>query len=122
MGGRWRGHQGQDMFARCGTRLALARGGEVQFAGYHGAAGNYVVVDTAGSGIDHVYMHLNAPALVSTGDRVFTGQKIGEVGDTGARHRLPPALRDVDRAGLVRGRAALRSAALVALLGRLQLS
>ena len=81
--GGGRGHQGQDMFARCGTRLALARGGEVQFAGYHGAAGNYVVVDTAGSGIDHVYMHLNAPALVSTGDRVFTGQKIGEVGDTG---------------------------------------
>ena len=81
--GGGRGHQGQDMFARCGTRLGLARGGKVQFAGYHGAAGHYVVVDTAGSGIDHVYMHLRAPALVSTGDRVFTGQQVGEVGDTG---------------------------------------
>jgi murein DD-endopeptidase MepM/ murein hydrolase activator NlpD len=81
--GGGRGHQGQDMFARCGTKLALARGGKVQYAGYHSAAGNYVVVDTAGSKVDEVYMHLRAPALVRTGDRVFTGQKIGEVGDTG---------------------------------------
>jgi murein DD-endopeptidase MepM/ murein hydrolase activator NlpD len=81
--GGGRGHQGQDMFASCGTKLALARGGKVQYAGFHAAAGNYVVVDAAGTGIDHVYMHLREPALVSTGDRVFTGQKIGEVGDTG---------------------------------------
>ena len=81
--GGGRGHQGQDMFATCGTKLALARGGKVQFAGYHAAAGNYLVVDAAGTGIDYVYMHLRAPALVRTGDRVFTGQKIGEVGDTG---------------------------------------
>ena len=81
--GGGRGHQGQDMFASCGTKLALARGGKVQFAGYHAAAGNYLVVDAAGTGIDYVYMHLRAPALVRTGDRVFTGQKIGEVGDTG---------------------------------------
>ena len=81
--GGGRGHQGQDMFASCGTKLALARGGKVQYAGFHAAAGNYVVVDAAGTRIDHVYMHLRAPALVSTGDRVFTGQKIGEVGDTG---------------------------------------
>jgi murein DD-endopeptidase MepM/ murein hydrolase activator NlpD len=81
--GGGRGHQGQDMFARCGTKLALARGGKVQYAGYHGAAGNYVVVDAAGTRIDHVYMHMREAPLVSTGDRVFTGQKIGEVGDTG---------------------------------------
>ena len=81
--GGGRGHQGQDMFARCGTKLALARGGKVQYAGFHGAAGNYVVVDTAGTRIDHVYMHLRESPLVRTGDRVFTGQKIGDVGDTG---------------------------------------
>jgi murein DD-endopeptidase MepM/ murein hydrolase activator NlpD len=28
-------------------------------------------------------MHMLEPALVKTGDRVFTGQKIGEVGETG---------------------------------------
>lgn len=81
--GGGRGHQGQDMFARCGTKLALARGGKVQYAGFHSAAGNYVVVDAAGTRMDHVYMHMREAPLVSTGDRVFTGQKIGEVGDTG---------------------------------------
>ena len=71
------------MFASCGTRLAAARGGKVQFAGYHSAAGNYLVIDGAGTEIDYVYMHLLEPALVKTGDRVFTGQKVGEVGETG---------------------------------------
>ena len=81
--GGGRGHQGQDMFARCGTRLAAARGGQVQYAGYHGRAGNYVVIDGDGTGVDYAYMHLRKPPLVSTGQRVFTGQKLGEVGDTG---------------------------------------
>lgn len=78
-----RDHKGQDMFADCGTKLAAARGGRVQFAGYHSAAGNYLVIDGAGTGIDYVYMHMRAPATVKTGDRVFTGQKVGEVGETG---------------------------------------
>jgi murein DD-endopeptidase MepM/ murein hydrolase activator NlpD len=81
--GGGRGHKGQDMFARCGTRLAAARGGRVEYAGYHGAAGNYVVIDGAGTGVDYVYMHMLEPPLVQTGQRVFTGQKIGEVGETG---------------------------------------
>jgi len=81
--GGGRGHQGQDAFARCGTRLAAARGGKVQYAGYHGRAGNYVVIDGDGIGIDYAYMHLRQAPLVSTGQRVFTGQKIGEVGETG---------------------------------------
>jgi murein DD-endopeptidase MepM/ murein hydrolase activator NlpD len=82
-GGGTRRHFGQDMFARCGTKLAAVRGGTVQYAGYHSAAGNYIVIDGAGTGTDYVYMHLRRPALVSTGDRVFTGQRIGEVGETG---------------------------------------
>ena len=81
-GGR-RGHQGTDMFARCGTRIAAARAGKVQYAGYHSRAGNYVVIDGAATGNDYVYMHLRRPPLVSTGQQVFTGQKLGEVGDTG---------------------------------------
>jgi murein DD-endopeptidase MepM/ murein hydrolase activator NlpD len=82
-GGGTRRHFGQDMFARCGTRLAAARGGTVQYAGYHSAAGYYIVIDGGDTGTDYVYMHLRRPALVSTGDPVFTGQKIGEVGETG---------------------------------------
>ena len=120
--GGGRGHQGQDNFARCGTRLAAARGGKVQYAGYHGRAGNYVVIDGAGTGIDYAYMHLRKTPLVSTGQRVFTGQKIGEVGSDRPRQRLPPALRDVVGPGLVRGRQAVRPAAVPAALGRLQLA
>ena len=81
--GGGRGHKGQDMFARCGTSLAAARGGTVEFSGYHSAAGNYVVIDGNGSDNDYVYMHLRRPALVRSGQRVFTGQALGEVGDTG---------------------------------------
>ena len=34
-------------------------------------------------GCDQPYMHLLEPALVETGQRVFTRQKIGKVGETG---------------------------------------
>lgn len=81
--GGGRNHKGQDMFARCGTRLAAARGGKVQYAGYHRYAGYYVVIDGAETGTDYVYMHMRKRALVRTGQRVFTGQKLGEVGETG---------------------------------------
>jgi murein DD-endopeptidase MepM/ murein hydrolase activator NlpD len=81
--GGGRGHKGQDMFASCGTRIAAARGGRVEYAGYHAAAGYYVVIDGAETDIDYVYMHMLSPPLVETGQRVFTGQKIGEVGQTG---------------------------------------
>ena len=81
--GGGRGHKGQDMFARCGTRLAAARGGRVEYAGYHSAAGYYAVIDGAETGVDYVYMHMLEAPLVQAGQRVFTGQKIGEVGETG---------------------------------------
>ena len=81
--GGGRGHQGQDMFAKCGTPLAVARGGRVRYAGYHSAAGNYAIIDGARTGLDYVYMHMKRPPLVKTGQRVFTGQAIGKVGDTG---------------------------------------
>jgi hypothetical protein len=81
--GGGRGHQGIDMFASCGTKLAVARGGKVQYAGYHSRAGNYAIIDGQGTGADYVYMHMLKPALVRTGQRVFTGQKLGEVGESG---------------------------------------
>ena len=81
--GGGRGHKGQDMFAKCGTPLAAARGGRVQVAGYHSAAGYYAVIDGRGTGRDYVYMHMLGPAKVSTGKRVRTGQLIGQVGESG---------------------------------------
>jgi murein DD-endopeptidase MepM/ murein hydrolase activator NlpD len=76
-------HQGQDTFAKCGTPLVAARGGTIKFKQYHALAGNYVVIDAAGTDVDYVYMHLAEPTPFRTGDRVYTGQRIGSVGDTG---------------------------------------
>lgn len=81
--GGGRNHKGQDMFAACGTKVVAARGGTVESAGYHSAAGNYVVIDGEGTDVDYVYMHMLKPPLVRTGDRVATGQAIGQVGETG---------------------------------------
>ena len=81
--GGGRGHNGQDMFAACGTPLVAARAGRVREAGYNGAGGNYVVISSQATGFDYVYMHLNAPPLVREGDRVTTRQPLGAVGQTG---------------------------------------
>lgn len=78
-----RSHQGHDVFASCGTAMVAARGGLVKFKGYHRAAGNYVVIDGAGTGYDYAYMHLAEPTAFEKGELVYTGQRIGAVGDTG---------------------------------------
>jgi murein DD-endopeptidase MepM/ murein hydrolase activator NlpD len=76
-------HQGHDVFARCGTPMVAARGGLVKFRGYHRAAGNYIVIDGAGTTYDYAYMHLAEPTPFEKGDIVYTGQRIGAVGATG---------------------------------------
>ncbi|MDA0180292.1 M23 family metallopeptidase [Solirubrobacter phytolaccae] len=81
--GGGRGHEGQDVFASCGTPLVAAHGGVVKFAGWHARGGNYLVIDNEGTGTDYVYMHLRDVPLVAKGARVFTGQPIGFVGATG---------------------------------------
>ena len=76
-------HEGVDIMAACGTPLVAARGGVVKYKGTHPAAGNYLVIDGAGTGVDNAYMHLRAPSPLSKGDKVLTGQPIGFVGRTG---------------------------------------
>jgi hypothetical protein len=76
-------HEGQDVMAACGTPLVAARGGQVQYAGYEGSAGNYIVIDGKGTGYDFMYAHLAEPSLLHTGESVRTGQPIGVVGETG---------------------------------------
>jgi murein DD-endopeptidase MepM/ murein hydrolase activator NlpD len=79
-------HQGQDVFARCGTPLVAARGGVVKLNRFESAAGNYIVIDGDGTDVDYVYMHLRDPSPLAKGARVRTGQPIGNVGDTGDAH------------------------------------
>jgi murein DD-endopeptidase MepM/ murein hydrolase activator NlpD len=76
-------HQGQDVMAGCGTKLVAARGGVVKFKGYQGNAGNYLVIDAEGEDSDQAYMHLASPSPLNKGDRVYTNQFIGPVGQTG---------------------------------------
>jgi murein DD-endopeptidase MepM/ murein hydrolase activator NlpD len=80
--GGGRGHQGQDMFATCGTPLVAVRAGRVQFAAAQSRAGNYVVLQSA-DGQSYAYMHMRDAALVNKGDVVYAGQRVGFVGQTG---------------------------------------
>ncbi len=82
--GGGRGHKGHDTFAKCGTPLVAARGGKVTRSGFDGhGGGNYIVIDADGTSFDHDYMHLRQPSPFRVGDHVYTGQQIGQVGDTG---------------------------------------
>jgi hypothetical protein len=76
-------HEGQDVFARCGTPLVAARGGVVKLNRFERSAGNYIVIDGDGTDVDYVYMHLRDPSPLKKDARVLTGQPIGNVGDTG---------------------------------------
>jgi hypothetical protein len=66
--GGGRGHLGQDMFADCGTPDRAAQGGRVEFSGYQGAAGNYLVIRSEESGEDQVDMHLLHEPRLAVGD------------------------------------------------------
>jgi murein DD-endopeptidase MepM/ murein hydrolase activator NlpD len=82
--GAGRGHEGQDVFARCGAPIVAARGGTVSWKQYQaGGAGNYVVIDGRHDKHDYMYAHLRQPASVREGEHVRTDQRIGRVGQTG---------------------------------------
>lgn len=76
-------HQGQDVFASCGTPLVSPERGRVVVRGFQASAGNYVVVRLSASGQDAVFMHLQKPSWTRVGTPVFPGQQIGRVGETG---------------------------------------
>lgn len=82
-GERGGAHKGIDVFADCGVPLIAPQGGRVVFVGNHSRAGHYVVVRSASSGEDHVFMHLQSPTPVRRGADVPAGASLGAVGDTG---------------------------------------
>jgi murein DD-endopeptidase MepM/ murein hydrolase activator NlpD len=77
-----RTHQGQDVFAKCGTPLVAVTGGTIKFSGEQSLAGNYIVLK-ADDGFDYAYMHLREPSPLKRDDTVTAGQRVGNVGDTG---------------------------------------
>jgi hypothetical protein len=81
--GAGRNHQGQDVFADCGTKMVAARAGKVTNVAFHEAAGNYIVINGKKNDTDYVYMHLQDAPTLAEGDKVKTGEGIGHVGETG---------------------------------------
>src|SRR3954447_4509766 len=87
--GGGRGHDGQDMFAACGTPIVASQGGRVRKAGYDPAGGNFVVLTEERTGLDAVYMHLAHPPRLHARETVETDQRIGSGGDTGSASAAP---------------------------------
>ena len=74
-------HTGVDLRATSGTPIYAANSGKVITSTYNTAYGNYVVIDHGG-GVATLYAHMTK-RLVSVGETVKQGQKIGTVGSTG---------------------------------------
>ena len=102
--GAGRGHQGQDVFADCGTKLVAARAGKVEIVAFHEAAGNYMVIDGKKTDTDYVYMHMQDAPKLNEGDKVKTGERDRPHWRDRQRLRLPSPFRDVGL-GLPAGRA-----------------
>jgi murein DD-endopeptidase MepM/ murein hydrolase activator NlpD len=85
-------HRGQDLAAAEGTPIVAPRGGDIEAVQYQaGRAGHYVVLDGKGEDRDYTFMHLRTGSVVvREGQSVRTGQRIGEVGNTG--HSTGPHL------------------------------
>ena len=81
-GSRWgRLHSGIDLAAPIGTKIKASDGGKVIFAGYNGSLGYMVKIDHGGGRVT-LYGHCSK-LFVKSGDRVYQGQHIANVGNTG---------------------------------------
>jgi murein DD-endopeptidase MepM/ murein hydrolase activator NlpD len=78
-------HQGQDLSASSGTPIVAPRGGVIKTVAYQASGGgHYAVLHGQGERRDYVFMHMRTGSVVvHEGQRVRTGQRIGEVGSTG---------------------------------------
>ena len=74
-------HDGDDYSARIGTDVHATANGRVKTSKYWGSFGNYIEIEH-NNGYITAYGHLSNRS-VKDGDKVFRGQKIGEVGNTG---------------------------------------
>lgn len=81
----YRPHHGVDYAAPIGTEVVATGSGKVIFAGWAGDAGRLVKIKHTTGDIVTKYMHLSkfGPGI-KKGVSVIQGQKIGEVGSTGA--------------------------------------
>ena len=79
-----RSHEGFDIVAACGTELVAAANGRVLRRAYDPVLyGNYLLIHGEGERRSYFYAHLPVPAAVERGERVWAGERVGAVGDTG---------------------------------------
>lgn len=78
---KYKFHEGDDYSARTGTSVYATANGRIKKSRYSGSFGNYIEIDH-GNGYTTSYGHLSR-RNVKSGDKVYRGQKIGEVGNTG---------------------------------------
>jgi murein DD-endopeptidase MepM/ murein hydrolase activator NlpD len=77
-------HEGFDVVAACGTELVAVRGGRVLRRGYDPVLyGNFLLIHGEGERRSYFYAHMPRPAPVDRGERVWTGERVGAVGETG---------------------------------------
>ena len=87
-----RTHQGTDIFAERGTEVVSATDGVVVRVGSIRLGGNMVMVFGEGLNL-YYYAHLDSHAEnLKVGDRVYAGQVIGYVGNSGNAATTPPHL------------------------------
>jgi len=76
-------HQGTDIAAACGAPMFAASSGTVEYAGWNGGYGNFILIDH-GNGIESAYGHIiSGGTLVQSGEQVVVGEQIASVGTTG---------------------------------------
>jgi peptidoglycan LD-endopeptidase LytH len=77
-------HEGVDIVAACGTGLVAVGNGRVLRAGYDPLLyGSYVLIHGEGERRSYFYAHMPRPAIVRRGERVWEGERVGSVGETG---------------------------------------
>ena len=81
--GAGRNHDGQDLFAECGSPILAAHAGRVQRVAFQSRAGNYVVIDGSGTSVDTMYAHMLRRSALRKRAYVAAGQEIGRVGSSG---------------------------------------
>jgi murein DD-endopeptidase MepM/ murein hydrolase activator NlpD len=82
-------HEGQDIFGKTGTPEIAVHDGIVVDRGKNsdpddGGRGNYVAIYSPSDNHSFVYMHMLKPSAVQLGDRVHSGQVVGQLGCTGS--------------------------------------
>ncbi len=79
-----RTHEGFDITAACGTELVAVTSGRVLRRGYDPVLyGNYLLIHGEGERRSYFYAHMPRPAPIGADERVWEGERVGSVGETG---------------------------------------